>query len=187
MIPLSFLFIVETFLVVPELLKSFSINGDFISIIIDFIMLSICLSFYLIIIYLNAFVLIAPGNYKLKFYRQTGIVEMPKRWLRGWIKGEIITFSFCDNAITQSGGMGARSLHLKAPNGRSMLLMRADMRKELSFLLWYMDRNRPLPPGKRLYPNRTQDYQRSKAACFPAPLRASKIRITPEVIPNRGT
>ena len=145
----------------------------------------IFLLLYLFIIYLTAFVLIAPGNYKQKFYRRTGMVEMPKRWLRGWIKGETITFPFCDEAITQSGGMGAASLHLNAPNGRSMLLMRADMSKEFSFLLWYMDRNRPLPPGKRLDPYRAGDYLRRKAAGFPAPLRAAKIKIPPEVIPEQ--
>ena len=67
-----------------------------------------------------------------------------------------------------------------------MLLMRANMSKEFSFLLWYMDPNRPLPPGKRLDPYRTQDYLRRKAAGFPAPLRASKIRIPREVIPEQA-
>ena len=114
------------------------------------------------------------------------MVEKPKRWLRSWMKGETITFPFCDDAIIPSGGMDTRSLHLTAPGGRSMLLMPANMCKELSFLLWYMDRNRPLPPGKRLDPYRTKDYLRRKAEGFPAPLRKAAIRIPAESVPEEG-
>ncbi|CAA0221124.1 hypothetical protein [Tenacibaculum maritimum] len=48
-----------------------------------------------------------------------------------------------------------------------------------SFMVWYMDKNRPLPPGSAFDAYREQDYQRRKAAGFPKPLYPSKIA-TPE-------
>ncbi|CAA0224533.1 hypothetical protein [Tenacibaculum maritimum] len=49
----------------------------------------------------------------------------------------------------------------------------------LSFYIWYMDKNRPLPSGSAFDAYREQDYQRRKAAGFPKPLYPSKIA-TPE-------
>ena len=40
----------------------------------------------------------------------------------------------------------------------------------LSFYLWYMDKNRPLPSGKIFDPYREQDYARRKAEGFPKPI-----------------
>ncbi|RLJ98625.1 hypothetical protein [Tenacibaculum discolor] len=51
--------------------------------------------------------------------------------------------------------------------------------QDLSFILWYMDKNRPLPPGEAFDPYRQQDFERRKAEGFPKPLYPSKIS-TPE-------
>ncbi|MCG8702051.1 MAG: hypothetical protein MI922_28610, partial [Bacteroidales bacterium] len=48
-----------------------------------------------------------------------------------------------------------------------------------SFYIWYLDKNRPLPPGELLDPYREEDFQRRKAEGFPPPLFKSKIP-TPE-------
>ncbi|MBL3658288.1 hypothetical protein [Fulvivirga sediminis] len=48
-----------------------------------------------------------------------------------------------------------------------------------NFIVWYMDKNRPLPPGKAFDPYREQDFERRKAAGFPKPLYPSSIP-TPE-------
>ena len=52
-----------------------------------------------------------------------------------------------------------------------------------SFYVWYMDKNRPLPPGSAFDPYRKKDYERRKAEGFPAPLYESKIP-TPEYVPG---
>lgn len=44
-----------------------------------------------------------------------------------------------------------------------------------SFLVWYMDRNRPLPPGQVFDQYRKEDYTRRKKQGFPKPLYKSKI------------
>jgi len=38
-----------------------------------------------------------------------------------------------------------------------------------SFFVWYMDKNRPLPPGKGFDPYREQDFERRKKSKFPKP------------------
>lgn len=48
-----------------------------------------------------------------------------------------------------------------------------------SYFVWYMDRNRPLPPGDALDPYRQRDYERRKAEGFPPPLYPSAFE-TPE-------
>jgi len=52
-----------------------------------------------------------------------------------------------------------------------------------SFYVWYMDKNRPLPPGTAFDAYRKKDYERRKAEGFPAPLFESKIP-TPEYNPG---
>ncbi|MFK8269443.1 hypothetical protein ACI76B_11710, partial [Capnocytophaga cynodegmi] len=47
------------------------------------------------------------------------------------------------------------------------------------FVVWYMDKNRPLPPGTAFDPYREADYQRRKAEGFPKPLYYSYVE-TPE-------
>ncbi|WP_103867300.1 hypothetical protein [Aquimarina sp. I32.4] len=55
----------------------------------------------------------------------------------------------------------------------------ADPEEWWSYFVWYMDQNRPLPPGKSFDPYRDKDFERRKAAGFPKPLYKSNIP-TPE-------
>lgn len=55
-------------------------------------------------------------------------------------------------------------------NRTSMLLsgcQGSDHSKMWSFFVWYMDKNRPLPPGTAFDPYRQADYERRKAEGFP--------------------
>ncbi|SIT01391.1 hypothetical protein SAMN05421766_10717 [Zobellia uliginosa] len=47
--------------------------------------------------------------------------------------------------------------------------------EELSFLIWYMDKNRPLPPGNAFDEYRKADYKRRKEEGFPPPVFRSFI------------
>ena len=53
-----------------------------------------------------------------------------------------------------------------------------------SFYVWYMDKNRPLPPGSAFDPYRQADFERRKAEGFPKPLYRSHIP-TPEATPEQ--
>ena len=48
-----------------------------------------------------------------------------------------------------------------------------------SFTVWYMDKNRPLPPGTAFDPYREKDFERRRASGFSKPLYSSNIP-TPE-------
>ncbi|REH46497.1 hypothetical protein C7448_10757 [Tenacibaculum gallaicum] len=54
-----------------------------------------------------------------------------------------------------------------------------------SFMVWYMDKNRPLPPGKTFDPYRQKDFERRKAEGFPPPLYYSCGIPTPEATPEQ--
>ncbi|SNR14448.1 hypothetical protein [Tenacibaculum jejuense] len=51
--------------------------------------------------------------------------------------------------------------------------------EEWSLYVWYMDKNRPLPPGTAFDPYRQKDFERRKKLGFPKPLYPSNIP-TPE-------
>ncbi|MBO0593636.1 hypothetical protein I2486_19735 [Cellulophaga sp. E16_2] len=53
-----------------------------------------------------------------------------------------------------------------------------------SFMVWYMDKNRPLPPCEIFDPYRRQDFERRKAEGFLRPLYPSNIP-TPEATPEQ--
>ena len=58
-----------------------------------------------------------------------------------------------------------------------------DPYEEWSLYVWYMDKNRPLPPGTAFNPYREKDFERRKAEGFPKPLYPSNIptlEATPE-------
>ena len=58
----------------------------------------------------------------------------------------------------------------------------ATMANKWSFTVWYMDKNRPLPPGEVFDAYREADFERRKAAGFPPPLYLSTFP-TPEATP----
>ena len=54
-----------------------------------------------------------------------------------------------------------------------------DMEEFWNFVVWYMDKNRPLPPGTAFDPYRKEDYKRRRGEGFPPPIYDSYIE-TPE-------
>ncbi len=88
-------------------------------------------------------------------------------------------------AASGSLGMKLVAQHPEAKYGGAHLIAHErDYQKIWSFYVWYMDRNRPLPPGTAFDPYRQQDFERRKAAGFPMPLYRSHIP-TPEATPEQ--
>ena len=57
--------------------------------------------------------------------------------------------------------------------------------KSWSLIVWYMDRNRPLPPGDAFDEYRERDFARRRAEGFPPPLYPSRFP-TPEATPAQN-
>lgn len=77
-----------------------------------------------------------------------------------------------------------KSLAILHPNGVTRTFINYQYPERfLSFYVWYMDKNRPLPPGTAFDPYRERDYDRRKAEGFPTPLSLSIID-TPEWEPG---
>ncbi|MCC8170562.1 MAG: hypothetical protein LIP00_02005, partial [Parabacteroides sp.] len=118
----------------------------------------------------------------ITFHRLTGEVEVPRPLFKGW-NGATVRFPFTDERI-KSFYHGATVFYISYPRSWWVIWLTAGRgeAKELSFFLWYMDRNRQLPPGKRLDPYRVKDFLRRESEGFPKPLRYAPIKM-----PSRKT
>ena len=110
--------------------------------------------------------------------RLNGIITFP-----GFLYGKPITMSFEEVLAEVRGGYGAGMatlalLHQNKLTAYSAILESTPL-QSWSFIVWYMDKNRPLPPGKVFDPYRQKDYERRKKEGFPKPLYQSWIA-TPE-------
>ena len=110
--------------------------------------------------------------------RLNGIITFP-----GFLYGKPITMSFEEVLAEVRGGYGAGMatlalLHQNKLTAYSAILESTPL-QSWSFMVWYMDKNRPFPPGKVFDPYRQKDYERRKKEGFPKPLYQSWIA-TPE-------
>ena len=65
--------------------------------------------------------------------------------------------------------------HYNGITGTSIFAGKCKISGNWSFIVWYMDKNRPLPPGEAFDPYRKKDFQRRKAEGFLPPLYKSNI------------
>ena len=102
---------------------------------------------------------------------------------QGFMWDANFTMRLDDARLMEAGGMTGtspgpirlaveRPSRLRTPAPYSMGSM--DAYKDLSILTWYMDKNRPLPPGSAFDPYRQKDFERRKAEGFPPPLYPSE-------------
>ncbi len=118
--------------------------------------------------------------------RQTGKLQFPiskkkPQKIVNFNDGDAIIKSYyIDNLYTSLFFQTKKGIDPKAAMGL------ADWNREdyWNFLVWYMDKNRPLPPGKAFDAYRQRDFERRKAAGFPKPLYPSDIP-TPEATPDQ--
>nr|BFF39931.1 hypothetical protein BACY1_17360 [Tenacibaculum mesophilum] len=118
--------------------------------------------------------------------REDGLVTFP-----GFIWHQNITMPIDKVIFSMSSpsvqGGGAFNLQIVRPDKTYSLFLCTlgnNCYEDLSFFLWYMDKNRPLPPGTAFDKYRQADYERRKAAGFPKPLFPSSIP-TPEATPEQ--
>jgi|GEM_PF-883566 len=139
--------------------------------------------------------------YECEFNRINGTVTFPTWNMKGEVK--VVPFSDCESelhyATVSNYGAGRPDIKRKELKHIDILYkndlivsftsnrrirgykdydeMLTDILKHFSFLVWYMDKNRPLPPGEILNPYRQKDYNRRKLERFPMPLYLSNVKM----------
>ena len=127
----------------------------------------------------GAFPLFAPYK-ELILNREEGTISMPCAFKK---ENLVISFEEGEGIVKFTAGGGAAPdvylvfLHKNRKKGGH--LSHSDIYAFWEFVVWYMDKNRPLPPGTAFDPYREADFQRRKAERFPKPLYKSYIP-TPE-------
>ena len=112
--------------------------------------------------------------------RLNGIITFP-----GFLYGNPITMPFEEVLAAVKGGYGVGMATLAILRKNKLMSTSYDFDLQFrplqswSFMVWYMDKNRPLPPGEIFDPYRQKDYERRKKEGFPKPLYQSWIA-TPE-------
>jgi hypothetical protein len=94
-----------------------------------------------------------------------------------WFKTRTIPFDeaeFVTNKINV-GGEYLGILRSDRVTWNNLMFSYYSAAKLWSFIVWFMDKNRPLPPGSAFDPYRQTDYERRKAEGFHAPLYPSFI------------
>ena len=127
----------------------------------------------------GAFPLFAPYK-ELILNREEGTISMPRAFKK---ENVVISFEEGDGIVKFTAGGGSAPdvylvfLHKNRKKGGH--LSHSDIYAFWDFVVWYMDKNRPLPPGTAFDLYREADFQRRKAEGFPKPLYKSYIP-TPE-------
>lgn len=122
------------------------------------------------------------------FNRKDGLVTIPGVFWQANITMDIHTIEFIRSSPSAQG-LGSHLLQVIRP-GKGQFLSFYDLwlggtcYEDLSFYLWYMDKNRPLPPGTAFDPYRQKDFERRKAEGFPEPLFPCYFQ-TPEANPEQ--
>ena len=112
-------------------------------------------------------------NSKVILDRKNSLFAYP-----GFGLNKIIVTKFKDLVLLIVNVGKTAAPYLKAPQTKftNFTLTAIDV---LSFYVWYMDKNRPLPPGTVFDEYRERDFQRRKEEGFPSPLYPSFVP-TPE-------
>ncbi len=115
-------------------------------------------------------------NYVYVFNRLDGLVTLPLMWgMESWtIPYEKLVY------IKSMSRLGVVNLAIVHPKPWAINRGRGLVEEEISRYAWFMDKNRPLPPGSAYDKFRELDYKRRKAEGFQEPLYPSDFLITEE-------
>ena len=133
-----------------------------------------------------AYGVLAKKKYKFfELNRLEGIVTYPDNYFRPPLKGKFkelkVVIAVTGNIDGYSDREYLKFVNTFKPRKLDLLytFYGREPYKDWSFYVWYMDKNRPLPPGTAFDPYREQDYERRKTLGFLRPLYYSNIP-TPE-------
>ena len=133
-----------------------------------------------------AYGVLAKKKYKFfELNRMKGTVTYPDNYFRPPLKGKFkdlkVVIAVTGNIDGYSDREYLKFVNTFKPRKLDLLytFYGREPYKDWSFYVWYMDKNRPLPPGTAFDPYREQDYERRKTLGFLRPLYYSNIP-TPE-------
>lgn len=143
--------------------------------VIGFLLIPLLISLYFLVYYFKK-----PKKEKI-LNRKDGLITFT-----GWYYQKNITMAF-DKVIFKysdggDNGLGAFRLEVIRPSNYSyedFTMGNHSYYDDISLITWFMDKNRPLPPGDAFDQYRQADFERRKAEGFPKPLYSSNID-TPE-------
>ena len=125
----------------------------------------------------------------IKLDRLNGKITYPRQW---WKSDQFTTIPFNDLQVysvtkikdLEEGSM-TDVLQIRDNEYKYKLLLETSQAYDYwVFMVWYMDCNRPLPPGTAFDAYRQRDFERRKAKGFPKPLYRFMID-TPEATPEQ--
>ena len=119
---------------------------------------------------------------KIIMDRMEGLFSYPNYWSNTPV---IVNFKDAIFFNLPQGKMGVPTLIAPYSNWpiQGFVFTGIEVESKLSFYVWYMDKNRPLPPGTAFDAYREKDFERRKAEGFPPPLYYSNGILTPEATP----
>ena len=174
------IFLLFLFLALVSAIKFPDSNGD-----IYFIMYSI---FSFLVFFFFLYYYLTMPYKECIFNRKEGLITIPGAFWQANITMHIDMVKFI-RSVPSAQGMGSHQLQIIRPM-KGTFLSFYDLSlgntcyEDLSFYLWYMDKNRPLPPGTAFDEFRKQDFEHRKAEGFPEPLFPSRFP-TPEATPEQ--
>jgi len=126
---------------------------------------------------------ITISNQKLVMDRMNGLFSYPNFWSNNPV---IIQFKNVEFLILYKGKTSTPTLIAPYSNWffNGFTFISVSVINTFSFYVWYMDKNRPLPPGSAFDPYRKKDFERRKVEGFPPPLYRSTVP-TPEATPEQ--
>lgn len=120
---------------------------------------------------LSIYYILNTPERRLIFDRKNGVITIPM-----YFYYKDITMRFDDAFLWKSGGFTGSTI-----SGLRLSVIRPDfiathtyiggsygLYESVAYRVWYMDKNRPLPPGTAFDPYRQKDFERRKAEGFPA-------------------
>ena len=147
--------------------------------------LAIVLVLCLAIVNITILFIARPHVYTFIFDRMAGTLTIKRKKYSMVKPFESVQFLIDWDGFSRERDRELRTLIIADVGGKNIGIQKEDAPDWFSFYVWYMDRNRPLPPGTAFDLYRESDYERRKNEGLPEPLYPSIIK-TPEWVGAEG-
>lgn len=174
-VSITALFHMELWNMVIKLFRDGDWGFSLMFVVLLLIMIILTLGFLLAALYY----LLGSRNKKYVFDRRKGTLTYPALGGFGRKTQRFEEAIFIESYAGPYGGRGEPLLAILRPDGWTRSVINGVwVYKFFSLYVWYMDKNRSLPPGSAFDPYRERDFLRRQSENFPDPLYPSTMDIT---------